>query len=289
MRTTIGILIALGAFLTIPSSPAQTEVLPNQTTKTRLQPIVKGILAAWDKFDVVCLGEDHASKNDSDLRITLVEHPDFIRKVKVVMVEWANNAHQGLLDRFALDGEDIPREQLREVWARTSATQLWDLPTYEAFLRAIRKVNLGVPKERRIRILAGDDFSQTNRGKVIRDLVAREILDKHLKALAVYGAGHCECRAMGFPGELEDRYPKRIWSAFTFFDVDAGRQMFGLSDEPALIPITGTEKAKLPIGRMFFLGRYNDTATLADMANAIVYYGNIKDVKITAQQRTAGN
>jgi hypothetical protein len=29
-----------------------------------------------------------------------------------------------------------------------------------------------------------------------------------------------------------------------------------------------------------FLGRYDDPATLGDMANAIVYYGNIKDVKV---------
>jgi hypothetical protein len=282
---TIIILIGLIGFLIItPSSRTQTDVLPNQAIKTRLQPIIKGILAAWDKFDVVCLGEDHASKNDSDLRITLVEHPDFIKKVSVVMVEFANNVHQDLLDRFALDGEDIPHEQLRQAWAGMSSTPLWDLPTYELFLRAIRKINLGVVKERRIRILAGDDFRERNRGKVIRELVAREILDKHLKALTIYGAGHCECRAMGFPGELEDKYPKRIWSAFNFYDVDAGRQTFGLSDEPALIPVTGTDKAKLPIGKMFSLGRYNDPATLADITNAIVYYGNIKDVKVSAQR-----
>jgi len=130
---TIGILIGLVSFLIItPSSQTQTDIFPTQTVRVRLQPIVRGILAAWDKFDVVCLGEDHASKNDSDLRITLVEHPDFIRKVNVVMVEFANNAHQDLLDRLSLDVEDIPREQVRQLWVGTPSTQLWDLPTYEA-------------------------------------------------------------------------------------------------------------------------------------------------------------
>ncbi len=60
------------------SAIAQIQVAtvePNEATKGRLQNIVKGILAAWDKADVVCLGEDHGSKNDSDLRITLIEHP----------------------------------------------------------------------------------------------------------------------------------------------------------------------------------------------------------------------
>jgi len=46
-----------------------SEVEPDATTKARLQVIVKGILAAWNKADIVCLGEDHGSKNDSDLRI----------------------------------------------------------------------------------------------------------------------------------------------------------------------------------------------------------------------------
>src|SRR4030095_3868009 len=279
----VSIVICLSAFLIIlQPSTNQTQILPNDSTKTRLQPIVKGILAAFDKYDVVCLGEDHASKNDSDLRIAVVEHPDFVRKVNVVMVEFANTVRQDVLDRLALDGEDVPREQLREAWAGMSSSSLWDLPTYEAVLRAIRNVNLSLPRERRIRILAGDNFAQTNRGKVILELVGREILDKHLKGLAVYGAGHCERRGMGFPGELEDKYPKRIWSAFNFYDVEAGRQMFSLTDEPALIPVT--DKAKLPIGKMFSLGRSNDQATLADITNAIVYYGNIKDVKVSAQR-----
>ena len=278
--------MALSALLvSVPPSQTQTAVQPNEVTRKRLQPIVKGILAAWDKYDVVCLGEDHGSKNDSDLRILLVEHPDFIRKVNVVMVEFANNAHQDLLDRFALDAENMSREQLRQAWIGSSGTPVWDSPIYEAFLRAVRKVNFNVPRDRRIRLLAGDNFRESNRGKVIRDLVAREILDKRLKALTIYGAEHCTHRAMGFPGELADRYPNRTWSAFNFYDPEAGRQVFGLSDEPQLIPIRGTDKANLPVGKMFFLGRYNDSSTLKDMANAIVYYGDIKDSKVHLQQK----
>ena len=97
------------------SSQIQTNILPTETTMTRLQPIIKGILAAWDKFDVGCLGEDHGSRNDSDLRIALVEHPDFVRKVRVIMIESASVAHQDVLDRFVLDGEEMPREKLRVV------------------------------------------------------------------------------------------------------------------------------------------------------------------------------
>lgn len=280
------IAITLSALLVSPlSSRTQTQVVPSATTKSRLQPIVNSILNAWDKFDVVCLGEDHGSKNDSDLRIMVVEHPDFLRKVNVVMVEFANTAHQDLLDRLILDGQDISRDQLRQIWIGSSGTPVWESPIYEAFLRAVAKVNQKVRREKRVRVLAGDTFTERNRGKIIRDLVSREILDRRLKALTIYGAGHCERRAMGFPGELEDRYPGRIWSVFNFYDPDEGRRVLGLGDEPTLVSITGTDREKLPIGKMFFHGRYNDPSTLADITNAVVYYGNIKDVKVPAEKQ----
>jgi len=238
-----------------------SAIEPNEATKTRLQTIVKGILAAWDKADVICLGEDHGSKNDSDLRIALVEHPDFVRKVNVIIVECANVDHQDILDRFALEGEDMPREKLRAVWSDANGAEVWESPIYEAFLQ------------------------ETNRGRFIREAVSREILSKGLRGLAIYGAGHCECRGMGFPGELESKYPGRIWAAFSFYDVDEGRRVFGLGDEPELIAISATDKAKIPGGKMFFLRRYNDPATLGDIVNAIVYYGNARDIKVYPEKR----
>ena len=260
--------------------PQSSAVRPDEATKARLQSVVKGILAGWDKADVVCLGEDHGSKNDSDLRIAVIEHPDFIRKVNVIMVEFADTLHQDLLDQLVLEGEDISRERLRAVWKDTSGKAVWESPIYEAFMRAVRKINLTVSRDRRVRLLAGDNSNERNRGRFIREAVSREILSKGLKGLAVYGAGHCECRAMGFPGELASQYPGRIWAAFNFYDVDEGRRVFGLGTEPVLIPITGSDKAKIVAGKMFFLGRYNDPSTLADITNAIVYYGNVKDVKV---------
>jgi len=262
-----------------------SAIEPNEATKTRLQTIVKGILAAWDKADVICLGEDHGSKNDSDLRIVLVEHPDFVRKVNVIIVECANVDHQDILDRFALEGEDMPREKLRAVWSDANGAEVWESPIYEAFLRAVRKANLAVPQNQRVRLIGGDNPKETNRGRFIREAVSREILSKGLRGLAIYGAGHCECRGMGFPGELESKYPGRIWAAFSFYDVDEGRRVFGLGDEPELIAISATDKAKIPGGKMFFLRRYNDPATLGDIVNAIVYYGNARDIKVYPEKR----
>jgi len=185
--------------------------------------------------------------------------------------------HQDVLDRLAVDGEDISHEQLREVWKYTgSGKELWELPIYEAFLRAVRKVNLTVPRNQRVRLIAGDNSTEQNRGGFIREAVRREILDKHLKGLAIYGMGHCQCRAMGFPGELKSKYPGRIWSAFQFHSLKEARQLLGLGDEPKLIPITGTDREKIPAAGLFDFGRPNDSATLGNITNAIVYYGNIK-------------
>jgi len=279
-------LVAIVVLLPSPLSSAQmqSDVRPSEATKMRLQPIVKGILATWDKFDVVCLGEDHGSKNDSDLRIALVEDPVFVRKVRVIMIESASVTQQAVLDRFVLDGEEMPRDKLRVVWSEASGAEVWESPIYEAFIRAVHKANLTLPREQRVRVLAGDNPKQSNRGRFIREAVAREILDKGLKGLTIYGAGHCENRAMGYPGEIGDKYPGKIWSAFQFYNVDEGRRVFGLGDGPALIPIAGTDRAKLPIGKIFFMGQSNDPSTLGDMANAVVYFGNVKDVKVRPEK-----
>lgn len=138
----------------------------------------------------------------------------------------------------------------------------------------IRSVNRQLPRESRVRVLAGDDPSLANRGRAIRELIRREILDKGMKALAICGARHCERRGFGFPGELADLYPGRIWSAIGFYDVAAGRRALGLGSEPQLVVIADADRSKLSAGRMLLTGRPSDSATLGDVANAIVYYGD---------------
>src|SRR5215475_9767602 len=108
-------------------------------------PLVEGILSAWNQADLVCLGEGHGSKQDSDLRIALVRNPQFARTVKLIVVEFANPVHQDVLDRFVLDGEQVPRDELASVWRDTTNPQTWESPVYEAFLRSVREVNQRLP------------------------------------------------------------------------------------------------------------------------------------------------
>jgi len=257
---------------------------PDKTTKAKLQNIVNGIIAAWGQ--IRCGLPWRRPRKQERLRSPphLNRTSRLYRKVNAIIVEFADTNQQNLLDRLTLEGEDIPREQLRAVWTDTSGKAVWESPIYEAFLRTLQKINLQLPGSNRLRLI-GDNSTERNRGRFIRHAVSREILDKRLKALAVYGSEHCETRGMGFPGELRDKYHGPIWAASGFYNVEEGRRVFNLDDEAKLIEITGTNKAKLPVGKIFFLRSYNDPATLGDLFDAIIYYGSLKDVKVPADRR----
>lgn len=255
----------------------------------RYDRLVDQIIAAWKTADVVCLGEDHDRYYDNELRIALVRHPAFARTVRAVVVEMANPVHQDLLDRFILDGADLSREEIAPIWRDATNPEVWESPIYEKFLRAIRDVNLRLPHEQRIRVIAGDsriDWSKItrpeelqplmNRGGNIREIIAKQVLDAHLKALAIYGGGHCVKIGMGFPGDLRGRYPlERFWSISSLGrqrEVERGRVTFGLGADPAYIVVTGSRWATTPVDDMASPAR-----TLGQILDAVVYHGNVPD------------
>ena len=248
-------------FLLIILLPTAGRMLPPES---RFAPLVEKILKAWEKYDLVCLGEDHGRKHDSDLRIALVRHPRFPEIVRLIAVEFANASRQDVLDRFILDGGAMTRDEIGVVWRDASNPETWECPIYEEFLRAVREVNLALPREKRIRVICGDgpiDWPNitkpeqlaplTNRGGNIRKIIAEKVLDKKTKALAIYGSGHMVKMGMGFPGELSDRYPNRMWSISSLYNVPAGKKIFGLGNEPAYFVITGTKWESAPVGELF--------------------------------------
>jgi hypothetical protein len=279
-------IIAALAFSLIPC------VAPAQDYRT----VVEQILAAWKSADVVCLGEDHGRHYDSELRIALVRHPAFAQTVRVIVVESANPIHQDLLDRFILDGTALSREELAPIWRDASGAEVWESPIYEAFLRAVREVNLALPRERRVRVLGGDskiDWSRItraeelvpllNRGRNIRNIIAEQVLDRHLKGLAIYGSGHCTKIARGFPGELAGRYAKeRMWSIWPLeqpAEVEKARTVFGLAAKPAYVVVTGTKWASTPATGMTTI---EPRFTMGEVIDAVVYHGDVPDSVVRA-------
>ena len=106
--------------------------------------IASALMSVYDQFDVVALGEMHARKTDSDLRIALVRHPDFAKKVRTIVVEFATTAEQTTLDRY-IRGENASRAQLERVRPRQPGSLTSEDPIYSDFLAAVRDVNSRLP------------------------------------------------------------------------------------------------------------------------------------------------
>jgi hypothetical protein len=293
VKTLCSVLLGLVAFICL-------QGYSHTIAKERYTTVVTGILSAWNSADVVCLGEDHGRQHDSDLRLAVVRDPRFAATVDVVIVEMGNNAHQALLDQFVVDVAPMSRDEIAPIWRDSSpGLEVWESPIYEEFLRAIRDVNQRLPREKRVRVIGGDtavDWSRIktaqdlvpllraglrNRGANIRRIIAEQVLDRKLKALAIYGSLHCIKIGMGFPGELADRYPRRIWSVSSLAGDAAirGAKSFGLGSEPVYVVTTGTKWEKQAAAGILpaFRGE-----TIGEMTDAIAYLGPIPDTVVKA-------
>jgi len=170
---------------------------------------VDGIVTAFEKYDVVALGEgDHGNIQSHEFRLKLIQDPRFLARVDDIVVEFGNAKYQDLVDRY-LNGDPVPLAQLRHAWRDTSqASPVWDSPIYEAFFRAVRDVNVA-SSSRRLRILLGDppikwdqvqgfdDISRQMRDVGDRDthpakLIMGESRPKSHRMLVIYGDVHLQ-------------------------------------------------------------------------------------------------
>lgn len=158
-----------------------------------LDGIANTLISAFDQADIVALGEAHQRRLDSDLRIALVRHPDFAKKVRSIVVEFGSTTEQPTLDRY-IRGENVSPAQLAQVWKTTTqaANGVWDSPVYPEFLAAVRDVNSRLPVDARIRVFGGDPGPGDNRSRetAVVSVVKEQVLQKHGKALMIYGAAH---------------------------------------------------------------------------------------------------
>ncbi|HBB94535.1 MAG TPA: hypothetical protein DC054_04025 [Blastocatellia bacterium] len=166
--------------------------LPDETTG--VDAIARTLISAFDQVDIVALGEAHGRfRLDSDLRIAMVRHPDFAKKVRSIVIECGSATEQSTLDRY-IRGENVPRVQLERVWKATSETTngFCDAPIYADFLAAVRDVNSRLPAEARIRVFGGHPGPGANRGieTTAVAVLKEQVLQKHGKALVIYGAAH---------------------------------------------------------------------------------------------------
>jgi hypothetical protein len=170
--------------------------------------IAEALISVYDQFDVVTLGESHERRVDSDLRVALVRHPGFAKKVRTIVVEFASTTEQATLDRY-IRGENVPTAQFEQVWKKTS--QFGGLvsqnPFYTDLFTAVREVNSRLPADARIRVFGGDTGpgGPSSREALAVSVLKEQVFQKRGKALVIYGATHFY-RAM--PKDMLSRAPK---------------------------------------------------------------------------------
>ena len=292
--------------------------LPDETAG--VDAIARTLISAFDQVDIVALGEAHGRlRLDSDLRIALVRHPDFAKKVRSIVVEFGSTTEQSTLDRY-IRGENVSRAQLEQVWKTTTQAPngIWDQPIYADFFKAVRDVNSKLPAPARIRVFGGDPGPGDNRSRETAavSVLKEQVLQKHGKALVIYGAAHFY-RTMpsdylsslgddiGMARKLEIDFPGRTFVVIPLgrldrpravtADIDPDFQKFDRALKTQLRPVLVSLK-RLPF-RDFtaeeFLGRTLTTCrgaggcvsvfqgsslTLGQMADACVYIGRGADV-----------
>jgi hypothetical protein len=288
-----------------------------------IEGIARTLVSAFDQVDVVALGEAHGRRLDSDLRIAVVRHPDFAKKVRSIVVEFGSTTEQSTLDRY-IGGENISAAQLAQVWKTTtqSANGVWNSSIYADFFAAVRDVNSKLAANARIRVFGGDPGPGDNRSRETAAVAVlkEHVLQEHGKALVIYGAAHFYRSApkdylssmgedIGIARILEINYPGRTFVVIPLggrldlppgvsVGIDPDYQKFDRSLKTQLRPVL-VPLERLPF-RDFtaeeFLGGTlltcrggcrsvfkSSPITLGQMADACVYVGGNIDVDTKAK------
>src|SRR5215467_4109695 len=86
------------------------------------------------------------------------------------------------------------RANWSQVWKSTAAGRsgVWTSPIYADFFTAVRDVNSKLPAGAQIRVFGGDPGPPGNRNRdaAAVSLLKEQVLQKHGKALVIYGAAH---------------------------------------------------------------------------------------------------
>lgn len=171
---------------------------------------ISAILTAFHSHNLVAIDEGpHGNEQNHQFLHALVIDPRFINKVNDIVVEFGNSLYQPVMDRF-VQGDNVSINTLRQVWQNTTqANDVWDKPVYEDLFKTVRAINTSLPKEKKLRVILSDppidrttihnkkDMAQFYSWQQRRDiyaakLIQQEVLNKHRRALIIYGGIHLQ-------------------------------------------------------------------------------------------------
>lgn len=241
-----------------------------------------------------------------------------------IVVEFGSTTAQPTLDRY-IRGENVSRAELEQVWKTTTqaANKVWDPPIYADFFAAVRDVNSRLPADARIRVFGGDPGPGDNRSRETAavSVLKEQVLQKHGKALVIYGAAHfyrtmpqnylSTGQDVGIARTLEIDYPGRTFVVIPAggrLDLPPGAALPVYPDyqkfdralqtrvRPVLVPLQRLPfrnfTAEEFIGQLFHCSGaggcvsifQGSTLTLGQIADAVVYVGGVADVDTNAKR-----
>lgn len=166
------------------------------------QPAIAEIAKQFDNHPLIMIGELHRSREIHAFLQQMLRDPAFICRADDIVVEFGNSRLQDLADTYTSGGNVTPT-QLQSLWRETAVPLTWNSPLYQQFYETVRDINQKHLCTHSIRVVLGDpplDWSKiktvkdyarvTDRDGSYADVVEREVLSKHHRALLVAGELH---------------------------------------------------------------------------------------------------
>jgi hypothetical protein len=290
--------LVLTVFLAAAVAAAQVPATPADPTTA--------ILNAFRTHSIVALGEgQHWNLQAHAFRMSLIRDPRLSKTVNDIVVEFGDARYQYVIDRY-VEGHDVPYAELRHVWEDTTmANTVFDLPIYEEFFRGVREVNRLLPAGQRLRVLLGDppiDWPTISNSEQIlelmyarnafaADLVRKEVLAKHRRALLLYADGHLLRKGQEtvpdwmvvkrkpeepLVSQLEKTHPGQIFNigAPTNADLTKFQPEVANWHAPSIAMIKGTMLGAAPFGSLYGLsGPEFLNVRIQEQFDALLYLG----------------
>jgi hypothetical protein len=95
------------------------------------------VLHAFERHDIVILGEIHGNKQEYDRLRSLVATSEFADRVDDIVMEFGNSLYQKSVDRYTA-GEDVPMEQVQKAWRNTVGAIGPPSPVYASLYQAVK-------------------------------------------------------------------------------------------------------------------------------------------------------
>lgn len=167
---------------------------------------VNYIVSSFETCNIIGISEGpHGLDNSHAFFRKMFEDKRIQNTVNIIIVEFASVAYQDILDNF-IEGGEVDKKDIQKIWQESGQNHdgHWDRPIYFQFLEQIRSMNLNLPPDKHIRVLAGDPAiewkSVTSIQDYFRYLPQRDLFPARIaieygiyqnkKVLLIYGDTH---------------------------------------------------------------------------------------------------